>query len=350
MTMKEEIARIAQLSQRDIGSTEENVKQKVMVPLLEALGHSRQNLEFEYGTRSGGRLDIYIKKNVPQDCTVLIDTKRYEEDLSKYVDQIRDYTFSESSLLSILVNGTEVWIYSPIRGVDFHRSMLYSIKRENLSKGPELEILNNLLSYENLKNKKVIEYISSRENEIKKVMTEEDEINEDFEKRIEGINEDLEGKRREIEELEKERTRLNENKEQRIAELWQTIGLPRAPFGLQRTVTQDGTIGSRDDSKARKVTLREAVDRNFLKDKQVLIFFHKKMYRDETAEINYEEDKLLYHGDNKLYSVSNLAKKIDKKVGLKHDNHGVAGPKYWMTENGKLLHDIYEEIRNMERK
>jgi hypothetical protein len=350
MIIKEEIERIAKLSQREVGSTEENVKQKIMVPLLEALGHNRQSMEFEYGTKAGGRLDIYIK-DVPPDCRVLIDTKRYEEDLSKYVDQIRDYTFSESPLLSILVNGNEIWIYSPLRGVAFERSMLYSIKRENLCKEHELEILDNLLSYENLKNRKVIEYISLREKKIKDVMTKEDEISDHIAETIEGINEELESKRTEIEQLEEKRTQLNEQKERSIAELWETIDHLRIQHGSQKVVTQDRTMGSGDNGvKARKVSLKEAVDKNFLKDKQVLFFFHGKIYTDETAEINYKEDKLLYHEDKKLYSVSDLARKIDIKVGRKQDDYGVAGPKYWKTQDGKLLNDINEEIRNRIKK
>ncbi len=346
MIKVDDVSRIVRLSEKEVGATEENVKQKIMVPLLEILGHRRQDLEFEYTTRTGGRIDIFIK-NVPIDCKVLIDTKNYSENLANYVDQIKEYTFSESALISILVNGTDIWIYSPLRGVSFERSMLYSIRRENLSKEPELQILDNLLSYENLKNRKVIDYISFRENQIKDVMTKEEGIKDDFEKTIEGINEEIESKKGEIEQLEKERIRLKESIELGIGKLWETLALPRIPYGPQRAVTPDSIIGSGENRiKARKVSLKEAVDKNFLKDKQVLYFFHERVYLDETAEVNYREDKLLYHADNKLYSVSDLAKTIDIKVGRKRDDHGVAGPKYWKTQDGKLLNDINEEIRN----
>ncbi|MHB1439979.1 MAG: hypothetical protein ACYCSO_05245 [Cuniculiplasma sp.] len=345
MIKVEDVSRIVSLTEREVGTTEENVKQKIMVPLLEILGHRRQDLEFEYTTRNGGRIDIFIK-NVPIDCKVLIDTKNYNEKLADYVDQIKDYTFSESALISILVNGTEIWIYSPLRGVAFERSMLYAIKRENLSKESELQILDNLLSYENLKNRKVIEYVGLRENQIKDVMTKVDGIEDDLRNGIEGINEELENKKSEIEELEKEKLRLKEKVESNIRELWKTLALPGIPYRPQRAVTSVSIIDSLEDrTKARKVSLREAVDKNLLKDKQVLYFFHGRMYKDETAEVNYKEDKLLYHTDNKLYSVSDLAKKIDIKVGLKRDNHGVAGPRYWKTQDGRLLNDINEEIR-----
>ncbi len=85
MEIKQGIERIAKLRQSDIGSTEENVKQKVIVPLLELLGHKREDLEFEYRTRRGGKIDIFIK-NVPLQCKVIIDTKNYNENLNDYVE------------------------------------------------------------------------------------------------------------------------------------------------------------------------------------------------------------------------------------------------------------------------
>ena len=54
MEIKQSLERIAKLTEKDCGPTEENVKQKIIVPLLELLGHKRENLEFEYRTRSGG--------------------------------------------------------------------------------------------------------------------------------------------------------------------------------------------------------------------------------------------------------------------------------------------------------
>jgi len=43
MEIKQTIERIARLREQDIGTTEENVKQKVIVPILELLGHKRKN-------------------------------------------------------------------------------------------------------------------------------------------------------------------------------------------------------------------------------------------------------------------------------------------------------------------
>ncbi|MEM0139666.1 MAG: type I restriction enzyme HsdR N-terminal domain-containing protein [Ferroplasma sp.] len=351
---KSDVSKIAELTEKEVGSTEENVKQKIIVPLLEILGHKRQDLEFEYKTSNGGRIDIFIK-NVSSDCKVLIETKNYNEDLSGYVEQIKGYTFSESSLISILANGSEFRIYSPLRGVAFERSLLYSIKRRNLVDESVIQILENLLGYDNLKNKKALEHIISREEEIKRVMTEEDKINSDHEETIEGIDEEIESKKDKIKELngdvnilENEKKELKEKNEATIGKLWERIGLPKTPYGLQRILAPTGIDSSGEmQSKARKVSLKEAVDNGILRDKQVLYFFHGKIFENEQAEVDYRENKLRYLIDKRLYSVSSLALKIDKKVGLKKDDHGVAGPKYWKTEDGILLNDINEEIRKI---
>ncbi|OHB71695.1 MAG: hypothetical protein A2W17_09235 [Planctomycetes bacterium RBG_16_41_13] len=58
--LKEKLKRIAELTCNDIGKSEENVKQKIVVPLLECLGHHRNQLELEYGT-GGKRTDWYDK-------------------------------------------------------------------------------------------------------------------------------------------------------------------------------------------------------------------------------------------------------------------------------------------------
>jgi len=51
--------RIAKLRKSDISLTEENVEQKIIVPILEFLGHKRESLEFEYHVRRGGKIDIF---------------------------------------------------------------------------------------------------------------------------------------------------------------------------------------------------------------------------------------------------------------------------------------------------
>jgi len=348
MEIKPAIERIAKLKESDIGPTEENVKQKVIVPLLELLGHKREDLEFEYRTRRGGRIDIFIK-NVPPDCKVIIDAKNYNENLDDYIEQIKEYTFDEAALLTVLANGAEIRIYSPLRGVTFERSLLRSLKREDLSKGLVWKILSDLLHNDNLQNRSVLKGIDEREREIRDAMVNEDSIKQEYNSKVEGIDSDIETKEEEIEQLKKEREGLAKEVETKIAGIWSALNLPTSLPGIYAaTAFRSATgVSSRfePEGRGRMVTLQELVNAGLVRDRQTLFFFHTRLFQDEQAEIIASSNKLGYKADGKIYSVSDLAKRLLTKHGFKRDEHGVAGPRYWRTEDGKLLNDLNEQVR-----
>ncbi|MDI6902112.1 MAG: type I restriction enzyme HsdR N-terminal domain-containing protein [Methanocellales archaeon] len=346
MEIKQAIDRIAKLKESDIGPTEENVKQKVIVPLLELLGHKRENLEFEYHTKKGGKIDIFIR-NVPSDCKIIIDTKNYNENLNDYIEQIKNYTFDENALLTVIANGTEIRIYSPLRGVAFERSLLYSIKRQDLSKESIWMILSNLLHNDNLQNRSVLNKIDEREREIKDAMANEERLKQEYDNKIEGIDSDIETKEEEIEQLKTERENLAKEAEAKVSKIWDDLSLPLDLFKIPTTPSRTTPVGPSPKyiGKARKVALQELVDAGLVRNGQTLYFFHGRVFKDEQAEIVANQNKLKYKGDGRLYSISEIAKIIDIKLGLKHDEHGVAGPRYWQTEDGRLLHDLNEIVR-----
>jgi hypothetical protein len=345
VTIIKEIERITNLTEKEVGYKEENVKLKIIVPLLELLGHKKEDLDFEYGVKRK-EIDIFIK-GLPDDCKVIIDTKKYNENLNDHIEQIKDYTFQESPLLTVIANGNEIRVYSLLRGVAFEKSLLYSIKREHLSKDTEWKIFSDLLSRDNLMKKTVLSKIEEREREIKNAMTNETRLREEYTNKIEGIDSDIETKVDEIEKLKKEKEDLEKEENAKISEIWNTLDLPPDIYTTLPTSSIEKTtdLGREPQGKAKKVTLQQLVDAGWVKNGQTLYFFHGKVYKDKQAEIVANENKLKYKHDGKLYSVSELAKNIDVKLGLKHDEHGVAGPRYWQTEDGKLLHDLNEIIR-----
>ena|SRR3989338_7236330 len=124
---RERLRRIAQLGQEDIGSSEEGVKLKFIVELLECFGYNRYDLDFE-----SGRTDISLK-NLPTDCKVIIETKSYGSNLNNYqfISQLEDYCRKFSALIGVLANGTELRIYTPyMMGKSFEASMLCRVKAE----------------------------------------------------------------------------------------------------------------------------------------------------------------------------------------------------------------------------
>ena len=345
--IKQAIERISKLTEIDIGPTEENVKQKVVVPLLELLGHKRENLEFEYRTRSGGKIDIYIK-NVPSDCKVIIDTKNYNENLNDYLEQIKNYTFDENALLTVIANGTEIRIYSPLRGVAFERSLLYSIKRQELNKDSIWNILSDLLHNDNLRNRDVFKKIEERERQIKDAMVNEERLKEAYESKIEGIDSDIETEEEEIEQLKIERENLEKEEKTKISEIWNTLDLPleffripTPPIGMTTGVTSAEFGG-----KAKKVTLQELVDAGMIKDGQTLFLFYNQRISDEQVQIVASSNKVKYKKDGNLYTTSDLALNLLKKHKLiGSDRTSIRGPLHWQTEDGKILNDLNEQVR-----
>ncbi len=229
MEIKQAVERISKLKENEIGSTEENVKQKIIVPLLELLGHKRENLEFEYRTRSGGKMDIFIK-NVPSDCKVIIDTKNYNEDLNDHIEQIKEYTFDEAALLAVIANGIEIRIYSPLRGVAFEKSLLYSLNRQDLEQEEKWKTLSELLHYENLANRKVLSKISEREREIRDAMVKEEHFRKELNDKTLVIDSDIDIREDEIKKLRSEKENVQKETQAKISEIWSAIDLPLELF------------------------------------------------------------------------------------------------------------------------
>ncbi len=190
------IYKISDLTFKEVGSSEENVKQKIIVPLLECLGHNRNNLDFEYRSESK-LIDIFIK-GLPRDCKVIKDTKKYNENLDKHLDQIGFYSYKIGALLAIIANGEEIRIYSPsFKGYSFEDSLLYSIKRKKLKS--DIGILQNFLSRENLISKKTKEYIAKREEEISTAFSAIDRIENGYNCHIKALEEEIKELKNKIE-------------------------------------------------------------------------------------------------------------------------------------------------------
>lgn len=230
--LKEKLKRIAELTRDEVGRSEENVKQKIVVPLLGSFGHHRNQLDFEYGT-GGKRIDIFVK-DLPMDCKVIIDTKNYDEDLNNHLEQIGLYAFQEGAILALIVNGEEIRIYDPFfRGFSFKDSLLYSLKRTELPNDLTMEILYNHLSRENLKSRKVKDFIVKREQEIIEAYSKIEEIKDKFEKKKVELSDKKEELIKKLDEIQgnirsitEQITKIGSGKYDEINEVLKSICLP----------------------------------------------------------------------------------------------------------------------------
>jgi len=195
-------------------------------------------------------------------------------------------------------------------------------------------------------NRNAIKVIETREKEIKDTIAEEERINEECTGKIEIVDADIETKEEQIEQLRKNREILVKEMEKRKSEIWNSIGLPLELIKIPQTIrtTIPGTTPDYP-KKAGRVTFQELVDADLIKNGQTLYFYNTRFFKDEQAQIIAPSNKLKYKKDSKICSISELAKILLIKHGFKRDEHGVAGPKYWKTEDGKLLNDINEQLR-----
>ena len=127
---------------------------------------------------------------------------------------------------------------------------------------------------------------------------------------------------------------------------WKLIETFQHPTQVQQkefTFKDEGD--KRHVGKAGNVKLQELVTMGLLSDRDTMYFYHTRLFEGEQAQIVASSNKLKYKGRD--YAASTLAAELLKKHGFKSqdDTHGVAGPLYWKTEDGKLLNDLNEQVR-----
>ncbi len=208
MDLKSELEVLSKLTYAEIGASEENVKNKIAVPLLKALGHNKPNdLDFEHGSQ-GKRIDIFIN-GLPNDSKIVIDTKKYNEDLNNHLNQICQYAFQERAILALFVNGEEIRIYDLFHRVgDLRDTLLFSIKRRDLAEEESIRILKGLLLKENILNRSIKHFIEKREdeteeanNKIESIKIATKEQSEKMQSEMRVTNEQIEKLQREMKEI-----------------------------------------------------------------------------------------------------------------------------------------------------
>lgn len=212
----EELERISKLTFDDIGSSEENVKNYVVVPLLEALGHKGQ-LDFERRVPSG-KADIVLK-NLPRGQGVIVEVKNPDIELAGQIPQLETYCRETGALLGMITNGEDVWIFSPFwRGRTFNRQLILAIKRQELVKNHEL--LARLLSRDALTTKSTSEALANREREIEMEEENLEATENEYDRKIRLLQDEIDAKQVVLH-------GLSDEKNSKLAEARNHLGIPR---------------------------------------------------------------------------------------------------------------------------
>jgi len=226
--MKEKLRRIASLSKREIGDSEESVKINFVVPILECLGHNRLDFEYKYK-------DIVIKEDLPRFSKVIVETKNYDKPLDRQLQQLERYCSEEHPLLGIIANGNEMRIFSPSWRFrrPFPCTLIYYIKRKELENDNNIQLLENIISKDNLRSGKAKDYVIEREKETEETEREIEDTKEEAKKEEEELNAKIGELNQKIDDIKMQINNLTaqisdarSKRDGRIREVWEKLSLP----------------------------------------------------------------------------------------------------------------------------
>jgi hypothetical protein len=287
---REKIRKLANLTKEEIGNSEEDVKINFIVPLFEAFGHER--LKFEHRWK-----DALVEEVDPL-CKLIIETKNYDKDLNKELQQLKRYCDEERPLLGIIANGREMRIYSHFwrYRLTFPKTLIYCINRKDLNNENVIQKIENILSITNLKNGKAKDFIVEKESEIENEENKIESIEKDSKEKVEQLQvkiDDLSNKiediENQVEKYKSEKKKIIKETREQILQIWQNLRLPQLSIVL-RSASGFSQPFSKDKDKDKDYIIRY---RKML-EKPDNLPSKMKSYIDEKEIVIYKDLKRIY--------------------------------------------------------
>jgi predicted type IV restriction endonuclease len=198
----ERLQNLANTDFKNFSQSENNVKDKIIIPFLQAFNHV--DLDLEHATQ-GSRIDINIGNRI------IVETKALGQNINNHVQQLSDYCGKELPVLAILTNGRHYRIYSPqwryLR--TFPEKIIYEFELKDLKDAKLLNRLEKILGFSNYSTLEFIEHIEQREKEILKIKAQIDELHLVKEGEASEVRNEISKLKNQIEELA-EQIRLKE--------------------------------------------------------------------------------------------------------------------------------------------
>lgn len=154
---------LATLNLSNLIQSENNVKYKIIIPMLQSFGH--QHLDMEHAAQ-GSRIDINIGNKI------IVETKALGQNLDMHVQQLSDYCGRERPVLAILTNGKNFRIYSPLWRVQrtFPETLIYLFDIKDFGNDQLLNRLEKILGLPNYQSGAFLDYIEQREKKFSKAI------------------------------------------------------------------------------------------------------------------------------------------------------------------------------------
>lgn len=206
----------------DIGENENNVKYKFIIPFLECFGYNEE-IDFEHATQ-GNRIDIFIQS----DYGIVIETKAYHISLNQHIDKLKIYCDAKRPVLAIIANGEEIRFYSPFwrNKKDFRDTIIYAIKRSDLTNNGTVNKLEKIISRDNLNNGLIDDNIQEREKELNNFTKSYQKIKEEFKDKEQNIINQIRSLNVQIAEFEKQRNDIIKSGKDELTKLEKEYLIP----------------------------------------------------------------------------------------------------------------------------
>ena len=149
---------------------EQNIKQKIILPLLELLGYDIiKDMDFEHNVRNK-KADIALK--IDGKLRVIVECKSIEQDLDNHIEQSLDYAWKKQVNWVVLTNGIQTRLYKTwIENVPEPKDReLWRVNLRELSQ--QFKKLSDWISRKSLSTNKLEEISKEKEREIVENVTE----------------------------------------------------------------------------------------------------------------------------------------------------------------------------------
>ena len=165
LSIEECLIKISEIRKDDITGSEENVRQKVIIPFFACFGHIHQT-DIEHTTNRGS-VDVFLK-GLPDNSSVIVEVKPIHKKIeANEISQLKGYVEDTNALLAIISNGENFQIYSPYwRGKAFEMTLIFNFNRGDLQDGTLVKELDKILCRKNLKNGRAHKLLFERESQI----------------------------------------------------------------------------------------------------------------------------------------------------------------------------------------
>ena len=165
MSIEECLIKISEITKDDIRGSEENVRQKVIIPFFDCFGHIHQT-DIEHTTNRGS-VDVFLKR-LPDNSSVIVEVKPIHKKIeANEISQLKGYVEDTNATLAIISNGENFQIYSPYwRGKAFETTLIFNFNRGDLQDGTLVKELDKILNRENLINGRTHKFLFQRESQI----------------------------------------------------------------------------------------------------------------------------------------------------------------------------------------